>query len=195
LIEAPALAANFIREIRVGIGDTGIKAGLIKVASGRAPMDDYARRALTAGGMAQAETGVGVITHTDAGMLGLEQVAMLVGAGADPTRIVIGHNDTADLAYLKAILDTGATLGIDRLNNDQFLPEPLRIAALRALLDLGYENQIVLSQDCVAGLAHYERGYRHVTDHVLPALREAGVSEAAIEQMMVHNPRRILAGA
>jgi phosphotriesterase-related protein len=85
-------------------------------------------------------------------------------------------------------------LGIDRLNNSKFLPESLRIASLKALLDMGYERQIVLSQDCVAGLPHYERGYLHVTNHVIPTLRESGVPEAAIDQMMVHNPRRILAG-
>ena len=34
--------------------------------------------------------------------------------------------------------------------------------------------------------------FRHIPDDVLPALTEAGVSDAEIHQMLVDNPRRIL---
>jgi phosphotriesterase-related protein len=33
--------------------------------------------------------------------------------------------------------------------------------------------------------------FRHISDDVLPALRDAGVSDEQIEQMTVGNPRRI----
>jgi len=33
--------------------------------------------------------------------------------------------------------------------------------------------------------------YNHISDDILPALRAAGVTEAHIEQMLVHNPRAI----
>jgi phosphotriesterase-related protein len=32
--------------------------------------------------------------------------------------------------------------------------------------------------------------FRHITDDVLPALREAGVTDAQLDQMLVDNPRR-----
>ena len=36
--------------------------------------------------------------------------------------------------------------------------------------------------------------YTHISDDVLPALREAGVGEAQIEQMLVGNPGRYFGG-
>jgi len=35
-------------------------------------------------------------------------------------------------------------------------------------------------------------GYSHVPRNIVPRLRQAGVSEAAIQQMLVENPRRLL---
>jgi phosphotriesterase-related protein len=192
--DADYLAENFVRELRVGIGDTGVKAGVIKVATGPEGVNDYSRRALLAAGIAQRETGVAVITHTDAGAGGLEQIEVLAEGGADLSRVVIGHNDTADLGYLAAIADAGAVLGIDRLSNEKFLPERLRMASLFALLSMGFEHQIVLSQDCAACMSHYQVGYLHIPETVVPALRRAGVTAETIEAMLVGTPRRVLAG-
>jgi phosphotriesterase-related protein len=36
--------------------------------------------------------------------------------------------------------------------------------------------------------------FTHISEQVLPALLERGVTEAQIEQMLVTNPRNILAG-
>jgi len=36
--------------------------------------------------------------------------------------------------------------------------------------------------------------YNHIPDQVLPALREAGVTEGQLETMLVENPRRYFGG-
>jgi phosphotriesterase-related protein len=192
---ADDLAANFVHEIEQGIGDSGIRAGLIKVATDAGELNAYEERALRAAARAHRATGAAIITHTQDGTLGREQVAIFADEGADLRRVVIGHNDTGDLAYLLELLDTGVMLGYDRMGYEVFLPERVRMAALVTLLRMGYEDQIVLSHDVVAGspTTHVELSY--VPKVVVPALRAAGVTQTAIDTMMIANPRRIIGGS
>jgi len=60
----------FMREITVGIGETGIKAGVIKVASSKGIITDYEKMFFRAAARAQKETGVPIITHTQEGTMG-----------------------------------------------------------------------------------------------------------------------------
>jgi phosphotriesterase-related protein len=191
--QADDLAWNFVREIEEGIGDTGIKAGLLKVATD-IEVDDYSERALRAVARAHVQTGVGIITHTEAGTRGPEQCAIFAEEGADLSRVVIGHNDTGDLTYLLQILDTGAVLGYDRFGYEMYLPERIRFEALAALLRLGYEDQLVASHDLVTAYSPPQVDLDYVPNVIAPKLLEAGISEAAIEKLFVTNPKRILAG-
>jgi phosphotriesterase-related protein len=202
---AEDLAENFIREIEAGIGDSGVRAGVIKVATPKSEFTEYAMTAFRAAAQAHAKTGAPIITHTEAGTLGLEQVNVLSAEGADLSRIVIGHNDTADLAYLTAIADRGAVVGFDRFGYEESLPERLRLAALLAMLKMGYAERVILSQDCNIGrilpknYAAPARAipptYARVTEVVIPALKAAGITERTIQTILVDNPRRILSGA
>src|SRR5204863_3560354 len=64
------IAEFYIREITDGIGDTGIKAGAIKVATGAPVVTELERKFLAAACVAQKATGVPVITPTQAGCAG-----------------------------------------------------------------------------------------------------------------------------
>ncbi len=69
--EGPNRVADlFVKELTEGIGDTGIKAGIIKVASGYPVISDYEQLILKAAAIASVETGVPITTHTDGGLLG-----------------------------------------------------------------------------------------------------------------------------
>jgi len=54
---------TFMKEITQGIGDTGVKAGVIKVATGHGEISAYEEMVLKAAARAQKETGVPIITH------------------------------------------------------------------------------------------------------------------------------------
>jgi phosphotriesterase-related protein len=116
---------------------------------------------------------------------------------------VVGHaGDTNDLDYLMELADTGATLGMDRFGLDVYNPTAERVATIVALAARGYVDRMVLSHDASCFIDYWAGAhdsvrpimpnwnYQHIGDDVLPALREAGVTEAQIEQMMVGNPRR-----
>jgi phosphotriesterase-related protein len=196
----------FVTELSDGVGTTGIRPGVIKVATGPNRITDYERMVLTAAARAHKATGVPITTHTDSGTMGREQLDVFTAEGVDPHRVVVGHScGSADLAYHVAMLDRGAYLGFDRFGLEILHPDRLRTAALIGLLGIGFEKQIVLSHDsvwCWLGrplpippdqLAKWDP--THVFKNVLPALRDAGVPQAKIDAMLVENPARYFAGS
>jgi len=199
-----AIAELFVREIRVGIDDTGVKAAFLKCAVERHGLVGDVPKILTAVAAAAVETGVPVMVHTNAAAAtGILALDALTEAGVDPSRVVIAHaGDSNDLAYLRAIADTGATLGFDRFNIEHFNPDARRIETLLLLLEEGYGDRIHLSHDAACfidfmigdpAFADEQPTYLHISTKILPMLREEGISDEQIDELMVVNPRRFFA--
>jgi len=202
------ICESFVKEITQGIGDTGVKAGVIKVATGHGCISAYEEMVLKAAARAQKETGVPIITHTEAGTMGPEQAELLVSEGVDPKRIVIGHMcGNANLQYHVSVLEKGAYIAFDRLGVEPLMPDSLRKACIIGLLGIGYANRIMLSHDYTRFLGRpwdvpgsplqqlfANWSYTHVFKNIIPALKEAGVSADKINTIMVENPRRLFAG-
>ena len=204
-----AMSELFIHELTVGIGDTGIKAGIIKVATGEGEITPYEYEVLEAAAVAAVETGAPITTHTDQGTMGEEQQAFLVERGVLPRKIIIGHScGSDDHAYHTRILDQGSYLGFDRFGLDILVPDEQRIQALLALLQQQRESQIVVSHDsvwCTRGkpfpddmLAAMDPDVlfnpTHFHRNIIPRLLEAGVTQQQIDTMLVDNPRRFFGG-
>jgi phosphotriesterase-related protein len=200
-----AIAGLFVREIRDGIDDTGVKAAFLKCAVEEPGIIGDVPRILAAVGAASNEAGAPIMVHTNAqARTGLDALQALTAHGVDPSRIVIAHaGDSNDLSYLRAIADTGASLGCDRFGIDHFNPMNDRIETLLALLAEGYGDRIHLSHDAACfydfmvgnpAFADAKPDYLLISNHVVPALLEAGTSQRQIDQMMVENPRRFFAG-
>jgi len=199
-----AIADLFIREIRDGIDDTGVKAAFLKCAVERHGVIGDIPRILEAIAMAAIETDKPVMVHTNAAArTGLDALETLTGYGVKPERIVIAHaGDSNDLDYLRAIADTGASLGFDRFGIDHFNPTPDRIRTLSALVREGYADRIHLSHDAACFydfMVHNpffedeKPDYLFITHEVLPLLADAGVTTGVVEQMMIANPRTFFA--
>jgi len=203
---AEEIAELFVRELTEGIGSTGVRAGVIKVATGAGRITDYEAMVLRAAGRAHRETGAPITTHTDEGTMGPEQLALLAEEGVAPHAVVVGHScGSSNLDYHLAMLDRGAYLGFDRLGLELLHPDRARIAALIGLLGIGFAKQIVLSHDtvwCWRGRPpRVPEGLdttwhpTHLFRRVLPRLREAGVRDDQIRTMLEDNPRRYFAEA
>jgi len=140
--------------------------------------------------------------------MGPEQADLLISEGADPRRIMIGHiGGNANLQYHTSVLEKGVYIAFDRLGIDFLFPDTLRKACIIGLVGIGYANRIMLSHDYSPywlsrpfELPDFARGlianwsYTHVFKNIIPALKEAGVSDDKINAMMVDNPRRLFAG-
>ncbi|MBO0729258.1 MAG: hypothetical protein J2P57_08355 [Acidimicrobiaceae bacterium] len=200
------LTTMFVRDVTQGIGDSGVKAAMIKTATDKEGVTPNIERILRAVARAHRETGAPITTHTDVAIRnGLDQQRIFAEEGVDLTRVVIGHSgDSTDLDYLRALLDAGSTIGYDRFGlylPNMGLPDmDVRIKTLAQLCDEGYSDRIVLSHDVTCHGDWIPRDWgqplpdwvqTHISDHVVPALLEAGVTRDQVDQMLVGNPRRI----
>ncbi len=195
----------FVREIREGIGETGVRAGILKCATDRPGITPGVERVLRAVARAHRLTGIPITTHTPTPPepWGLEQQRVFEDEGVDLSRVVIGHSGgTLDASYHEAIVSKGSYLGMDHFGIGTFSLAD-RVESVRRLCERGHADRIVLSHDAmchvdwfppeVAG-AWKQWRWTHIPEDVLPAMRQAGISDADIETMMVANPRRILEG-
>jgi phosphotriesterase-related protein len=196
---------TFMQEITQGIHGTGIRAGAIKVATSKGRIYPYEEMVLTAAARVQKETGVPIISHTQEGTMGPEQAALLLAAGADARKVVIGHMcGNSDIDYQLAVLDQGVTVNFDRWGLDILYPDALRKKTLLELLRRGFAGKIVLSHDHIAHwlvqqpeVPDFARplianwSYTHIFRDIIPELKLAGISENTINQMLVENPRKI----
>ena len=203
-----SIAELFIRELTVGIGDTGIRAGIIKVATGRPTISDYERTILLAAAKASVETGAPITTHTDHGVLGDEQQRILTEAGVPAHRIIIGHScGTDDHAYHMNIVAGGSYLGFDRFGLEVLHPDAGRVASLLALLNKGAASRVVVSHDSVwcwrgqpipntEAFAEMLAAWTpsHFFTGIVPQLLAGGATKEQIATMLVDNPRRFFAG-
>ena len=217
------IAAELMREITEGIDGTGVRAGVIGEigtgeplylpsstwdVSGEPDMSAREEKVLRAAGRAQRETGAPVSVHIynyRPNRLAHHVLDVLMEEGADVGKVVICHLDTRpDPDYAQSIADRGAFIEFDTFGMEfvfdssftQFPRDSERVTLLAEMVRRGYAGQILLSHDvCWKSLlvSYGGYGYAHLSRHVEPWLRHAGVSEAHIRTMRVDNPARWLA--
>lgn len=199
---------SMIKDICQGIGHSGVKAGVIKVGTGKNSITPYEEMILEAAVMAQRDTGAPIITHTEAGTMGPQQAEFLIDKGADVKRLLIGHMcGNANLMYHTEVLNRGPYIAFDRFGFEAAFPDTLRMGAVIGLIGLGYEQKIMLSHDCVIKWLGREFplpeqalprvrnwGITHIFENILPALKKANISDEQIHSILVQNPRRLFAG-
>jgi phosphotriesterase-related protein len=196
-----------VNDIVDGIGDSGVRAGVIKCAT-EPEMDRMNERVLRASAQAHRQTGVPIVTHTyPANRTGLDQQRIFKEEGADLGRIVIGHSDdTDDLSYLEEIIENGSYCGMDRIGIQAPRTSEQRADMVAALVEKGYADRVTLSHDASGWFdftAEQERlreraetwRWTYIPEDFSALLRERGVSDADIEQMTTGNPRAIFGQA
>jgi phosphotriesterase-related protein len=196
-----ALAEELVAEATVGVGDTGIRAGIYgEIGTDKPWVTPAEERVFRAVGRASRRTGLPISTHAVMSDVGSAQLAILEDEGVDPGRVVIGHADSyPNLAHYLSLIGRGASIEFDFLGMS-FTPterhgEGRVVELLLELLHRGHGDRILLSQDVChnSQLRHYEgNGYTYLQTTFLPRLRAAGVSDAEIDRITIDNPRRIL---
>jgi phosphotriesterase-related protein len=196
----------FIRDITEGIADTGIRAGMLKCAVDTRGLTEGVERVLRAVARAHASTGVPITIHTHAaGEHGQAILDVLAAEDVDLGLVVLGHSGDAvgNPDYLARMAEAGLTLGMDRFGIDHFASFQQRCDLVVELCRRGYADRMVLSHDCSCYLDWFNAGalaelkdwhYLHVSQDVVPYLRDHGVSADELDAMLVRTPARILAG-
>ncbi len=200
------IARRLVAEAREGVGETGIRPGILGEIGTSDPVRPGEARVLRAVAAASVETGLAISVHLHPwGHEGLAVLDILVAAGSDPERVILGHLNTAidRPDDLRSLADRGATLGFDLFGFDHSLlgqgrwpPSDRDVAAVIAgFVRDGYADRIVLGQD-IGVRTRLRRwggwGYAHLLEHVVPVMRELGIGDDALDAMLVRNPARLL---
>jgi phosphotriesterase-related protein len=199
------LVATFMRaldeELEPGCG---FRAGIIGILGTGEPVTDSEMRVLLAAAEAAGRTGVAVVVRVDAtAKRGLELLAAMVEAGCPAEQVIFGNVDEyIDAAYHRELAAAGATLEWCFGNEAHLRPglrEPSDDERIAALVELLAEDG--MAERCVLGGSVWTKtqlrafggcGYEHLLRNVVPALQAGGVSDAAVETMLVSNPARLL---
>ncbi len=192
----------FSTEINVGIRGSGVKAGILKVATGDPGITEYEATVFTAAVRVAKETGVSIITHTEAATVGPAQQELFLKLGANPERIMIGHQNNSEIIdYALSQLEMpGFYLGFDRVN-------PLMSAAsednIVSLVMRGFGDRLMISHDCIfvwlgrpGKFAPQFSGWYpdYLFKKLIPKMKAAGVTDEQIRGILVDNPRRFFGG-
>lgn len=207
--DADQIAELFVWDIEQGIQGTEIKAAFIKCAADEPGVTENVEKVHRAAARASVRTGTPIMAHSrPASETAPRQIEIFEEEGVDLSRVQIAHTgDTDDLDYIERVLDKGVFIGMDRFGLEIFLPYEKRIPTVLALLERGHAERMFLSADSCATLDYYApeaiaqmiaaglaKGWdiNMVPDRVLPALREAGMTDEQERTMMVENPPRWL---
>ena len=196
------LAEELIREITEGVGDTGIRPGVIgEIGSEKTWVSPAEERVLRAAARAHKATGLAVGALHAIGPVASEQLTILEEEDADMSRVAVAHCETyPHLRYLLGLLRRGVYVMFDNCGQYRGMGEfeDRILDLIRELIDRGFEERLMLSHDiCKFGqlLVHGGTGFVYLQETFLPALAGKGVPEATIATITRDNPRRWLAGS
>lgn len=198
------LEEEMIREIKDGIDDTGIKAGIIGEIGTSEQLYSSEEKVLKAAARVNKEVGVPVMVHVDPkNRLATDVLHILSKHGANLAKVSICHMDSNffEDEYYAEILQTGAYIEFDTFGehfclHPNYGPSDLdRIKAILRLIDKGYVDRIMLGNDiCLKCQLHRYGGwgYDHLLNNVVPAMKRLGITEREIDSMLIENPKKYL---
>jgi phosphotriesterase-related protein len=205
-----ALTSRIAREVLEGIEGGEAKAGMIGEIGTSSPMTSQEEKVVRAAGRAQLHTGAPLNIHLSYPRTeGLKIINILEDEGVSPEHVIFSHVDEAPmtpefLEYHLRLAEKGVYLEYDDFGQKEHYPtlgivpveDSERIAFLLKLIDRGYLNQILLSQDVCLKInlaRNGGMGYTHILKKVVPMMRHAGITDQQINTMLVENARRALA--
>lgn len=199
------MEALMLKEVKEGIDNTKIRAGIIKVAEEGGESSEWEKKVFRSAARVSKATGVPIMTHTGNA---LEQFNILTKAGADPQKIVLSHVDVGrkgNPGELLAMAKQGASFEVDTFGQDFYTPWPELVAFLRAFCDAGYANKVIISVDSNwhwedgkkvfegSGPPNFDpnaanRNFAYMITDAVPQLLKAGFSKKEIDTFLIDNP-------
>jgi phosphotriesterase-related protein len=207
------LVQTVLEEIHLGVGDTGIRPGIIGEIGVRPAIEEWEQKSLRVAAKAHRESGLPISVHIQAvptipGFTdqpnGLAALDLLEKHGVQPDKVIISHTDAKiHLDYMKAIMDRGAYAEFDHIGKEFYIDSADfimdsdwdRVEALAELVGGGYEKRLLISDDFCFKMdlvAYGGWGYAHILKNVVPMMLRRGISRQAIQTIMVDNPARLL---
>ncbi|MEQ6378518.1 phosphotriesterase-related protein [Bacillaceae bacterium S4-13-56] len=192
------ITQKLVRDVTIGMDGTESKAGFLKAGSWEQlihPLEEKVTRAVA---RAQLQTGAPMWLHTEAGTMGLEMLDILEEEGVDLTKVGVGHSDrNADSYYHLQMAKRGAYVQFDGVSKIKYYPDSTRVELIKAMLDNGYGNKLLISADM--GRQSYLHaygggpGFEYILKKFIPRLLDEGISQKDLDTIFIENPANWLA--
>jgi 5-phospho-D-xylono-1,4-lactonase len=191
------LADVFVTELTGGIGPSGVRAGLIKVAGGFHALDTHARWTMTAAAEAHHATGAPIAVHLELGTGALDVLELLCGElGVLPRRVILGHlNRSPDFTVHRQAAASGCYLAFDGPSRANHATDWRMPDAVRELADAGHGDRLLLGGDTTTAAARSVNGgpgMPYLLRRMRPRLT-ADLGEELVRRILTDNPGRALA--
>lgn len=189
------IASFWISEFQNGIGNTGIKPGFIKIAVERSDLSEFHARLARAAAIAHKATGLTVMSHTGPAPGAFQQLEVLKKEGVSPEAFIWthAHNEKDSMKHVQAA-KMGAWVALDAFWGSkgqlpQFVEYIVNMKNNHCL------HRLLLSQD--AGWYDPDKPdgsnyhpHTLIFEQLIPALKEAGITEKELHQIFVENPAK-----
>ena len=206
------IAEEIVRDITAGVGNTGVRAGIIGEIGCSEPLTETERKVLRASAAAQQRTGAAISVHPSTNDdQTLEILNILSDSSADLSRTIICHVDVWNFkrTTCRKLADAGCYLEYDSLKTNAeiyppyyFLPRlverPSNLHVVNDILELigeGYLNRLLVAHDIAMKhhlVAYGGCGYAHILRDIVPVMQYKGISDDQIQTLLVENPKRVL---
>jgi phosphotriesterase-related protein len=191
---ADQLAERWVAEWRNGIEGTGIKPGFIKIGVDPGPLSEIDRKLVVAAARTHLQTGLTIACHTGEARAALEVLEVVKSEGVDPSALIIVHADSIpDQSVHEKLAKEGAWVEYDAIGAK---PINEHVRLISEMVRKGFADKLLLSHDAgwywvgePNGGKEKIRPYTALSDELVPALKNAGLTEATLKRLLVENPK------
>ena len=203
-----SLTDQIAGDVLRGVGNTGIRSGIMGEVGCSWPLHPNERKVLRATARAQRLTGAPILIHPGRDQSSpAEIMEILQESGADPKRVIVGHLERTifDKKLLKELAETGCFLEYDFFGEEtSFFPaaphidilnDAQRLSIMAWLISEGHGHQLLVSHDLNQKkqlVKNGGQGYCYFLEYMVPRMRIKGFEEEDIRRIVVDNPRRAL---
>lgn len=200
------LTDELIRDVRHGVGESGIRSGIVGEIGTSSPITPSELRSLRAAARAAAATGAPLMVHLDGwAREGHAVLDVVEEEGAEPTRTILCHMNPScdDVRYQATLAERGAFIEYDMMGMTYVYPvgracpdDERALRGVKRLVDAGFADRVLLSQDVFLKtmLRRYGGlGYTHVVDTLVPVADRVGIDEGTIHRFLTTNAHAAIA--
>ena len=205
---AEEISIEISKDILNGVDSSGIHSGIIGEVGCSFPLTPNERKSLMASILAQKNTGAPILIHPGRDESApLEIINFIIENGGDISHTVMGHIERTIYTkkMLNLVAETGIFMNFDLFGHESsyyplapssYMPsDQQRIETIKHLLNDGFGDQLLLGHDICSKhrLKDYGgHGWEHIIRNILPRMKENGINDNHIDDMIINNPKKML---
>ncbi|PZC46441.1 MAG: phosphotriesterase-related protein [Chloroflexi bacterium] len=203
------IAHEIIDEFENGVNHTGIKPGVIGEIGCSWPIHPNELKSLQAASIAQKHTGAPMTLHPVGPRESKDNILNAIQkAGGNCEKVIFGHLDHySNLDDLLNLLKAGCYIQLDVFGWEdtslelimpgvKFGNDNERIDIIAELVDMGYQDKILIAQDVCQKWQYRSyggKGFSHILENMIGRFKDHGFSDTVIDALLVDNPSRVFA--